>query len=89
MERVTLATPNDPLMAGLTTRDVVMESGQQVTQWGGDKFMASDVFSYVVDLNDIAPFCKIPGPEYFHNPGAGPGWDHWPRNMVNGFTFGR
>ena len=86
MERVTLATPNDPLMAGLTTRDVVMESGQQVTQWGGDKFMASDVFSYVVDLNDIAPFCKIPGPEYFHNPGATPGWDHWPRNMVNGFT---
>jgi beta-galactosidase len=86
MERVTPATPNDPLMAGLTTRDVVMESGEQVTQWGGDKFMASDVFSYVVDLNDIAPFCKIPGPEYFHNPGAGPGWDHWPRNMVNGFT---
>jgi beta-galactosidase len=86
MERVTLATPNDPLMAGLTARDVVMESGQQVTQWGGDKFMASDVFSYVVDLNDIAPFCKIPGPEYFGNPGAGPGWDHWPRNMVNGFT---
>ena len=86
MERVTLATPNDPLMAGLTARDVVMESSEQVTQWGGDKFMASDVFSYVVDLNDIAPFCKIPGPEYFHNPGAGPGWDHWPRNMVNGFT---
>ena len=72
MERVTLATPNDPLMAGLTARDVVMESSEQVTQWGGDKFMASDVFSYVVDLNDIAPFCKIPGPEYFHNPGAGP-----------------
>ncbi|MGA2064809.1 MAG: glycoside hydrolase family 2 TIM barrel-domain containing protein [Thermoguttaceae bacterium] len=86
MERVTLATPNDPLMAGLTTRDVVMESGQQIVQWSGDRFMASDVFSYVVDLNDIAPFCKIPGPEYFKNPGAGPGWDHWPRNMVNGFT---
>ena len=86
MERVTLATPNDPLMAGLTTRDVVMESGQQVNPWGGDKFMASDVFSYLVDLSDIAPFCKIPGPEYFHNPGAGPGWDHWPRNMVNGFS---
>ena len=73
-------------MAGLTARDVVMESSEQVTQWGGDKFMAGDVFSYVVDLNDVAPFCKIPGPEYFHNPGAGPGWDHWPRNMVNGFT---
>ena len=34
MERVTLATPNDPLMAGLTTRDVVMESGQQVNRVG-------------------------------------------------------
>ena len=85
MERVTLPAVRDPILSGLTMRDVVMESGQKIAAHVGDKFLASDVFTHVVDLDDIAPFCEIPGPEYFNDPGATPGSDRWPRNMFNGF----
>lgn len=86
MERVTLAAVRDPLTAGLTARDVVMESGQKIFAWAGDRFLADDVFTWVVDLDDIAPFCEIPGPAYWNDPDARPGNDRWPRNMFNGFV---
>jgi len=86
MERVTLPAVRDPVLSGLTMRDVVMESGEKITAWTGDKFLANDVFTYIVDFDDAAPFCDIPGPEYWNEKGARPGYDHWPRNMVNGFV---
>ena len=86
LERVALPAVRDPILSGLTMRDVVMESGQRIYAWAGDRFMASDAFTYLVDLDDIAPFCEFPGPEYWRQEGAQPGADHWPRNMVNGFT---
>ena len=58
-ERVTLPPVRDPLLSGLTMRDVVMASNETIMF--GDKFLAGDVFSYVVDYDDIAPFCDIPG----------------------------
>jgi len=85
MERVTMPAVRDPLMSGLTTRDVVMESGQRIYSWQADRFMAGDVFTCIVDFDDIAPFCKFPGPEYWKQDEAQPGGDHWPRNMINGF----
>jgi len=85
MERVTLPAQRDPILSGLTTRDVVMESGQRIYGWAGDRYMSSDVFTYIVDIDDIAPFCTFPGPEYWNNPDGAPGNDTWPRNMVNGF----
>ena len=86
MERVTLPGVRDPILSGLTMRDVVMESGEKITAWTGDRFLAGDVFTYVVDFDDIAPFCDIPGPEHWNQKDARPGYDHWPRNMVNGFV---
>lgn len=86
MEKVFLPVPRDPLTAGLTMRDVAMESGQKIMPQAGDRFIANDVFTYVVDTDNIAPFCEIPGPEHWNEPGEKPGFDHWPRNMVNGFT---
>ena len=86
MERVTLPPQRDPILSGLTTRDIVMESGQAQNQWAGDRFAANDVYSSVVDVEDVAPFATIPGPEYWGFPGAVPGFDHFPRNMFNGFT---
>lgn len=86
LERVTLPAVRDPLTAGLTARDVVMESGQKIFAWAGDKFLADDVFTWVVDIDDIAPFCEIPGPAYWNDPDAKPGNDRWPRNMFNGFV---
>ncbi len=43
-------------------------------------------YTYPVDLDNIAPFAKWPGADYWLDPQAKIGWDHWPRNMVNGFT---
>ncbi len=89
MERVTLPAVRDPILSGLTTRDVVMESGQRIYAWAGDRFMSSSEFSYILDIDDIAPFCTFPDPAYWNDAGAKPGGDTWPRNMVNGFTSQR
>ena len=85
LEKVALAPVSDPLTAGLSTRDVVMGSGQGVGANKGDTFAADDVFTYIVDTGDIAPFATWPDGEYFKQPGAKPKSDHYPRNMVNGF----
>jgi len=60
MERVTLPALRAPVLAGLTMRDVVLESGEKIFPWSGDRYPSKDTFSYVVDLNDIAPFCSAP-----------------------------
>ncbi len=86
MERVTLPAQRDPILSGLTSRDIVMDSAQAQNQWAGDRFAANDVYSSIVDVEDVAPFATIPGPEYWGFPGATPGFDHYPRNMFNGFT---
>ena len=86
MERVSLPATRDSILSGLTTRDVVMESGQRINAWAGDRYMASDVFTSILDIDDIAPFCTFPGPEYWNDPDGAPGNDTWPRNMINGFT---
>ena len=86
LERVTLPAIRDPILAGLTIRDVTMESTETIFPWAGDKFLSDDEFTYVVDLDDIAPFCEIPGSKA-GDPAAGKkARADWPRNAVNGFT---
>jgi beta-galactosidase len=58
MERVSLAARRDLLMAGLTARDVVLEGTEKIYPWAGDRYPANDTFTYVVDLDDVAPFVK-------------------------------
>lgn len=61
MERVTLPTNRrDPILSGLTMRDVVLESGEKIFPWAGDRYPSKNSFSYVVDLDGIAPFCSCP-----------------------------
>ncbi|MGD0089054.1 MAG: glycoside hydrolase family 2 TIM barrel-domain containing protein [Planctomycetota bacterium] len=83
MERVTFPAARHPLTAGLTTGDIVMESGKRMFAWTSDTFMASDVFSFVVDYDEVAPFAKFPPAEYFKYTESEN--DHNPLNMVNGF----
>jgi len=71
-ERVTFPAVRSPLTSGLTTGDVVMLSGQRIFGWTADEYVASDVFTYVVDLDEMAPFATS----------TFPGWD----NMTNGFV---
>jgi beta-galactosidase len=74
MERVTMPAVRDPLLAGLTNRDVALESSEQIYPWSADRYPADNTFTHVVDLDDIAPFVK--SKEYAH------GWSQ----MTNGLT---
>lgn len=86
MERVTLSAVRDPILSGLTVRDVAMESGERIFPWAGDKYMVDDEFTYVVDLDDIAPFCEVPGAAAGDHAAAKNAAAGWARNIFNGFT---
>lgn len=83
-ERVAFPPTRSPLTAGLSTAEIVMQSGKRINDFSGDIYLASDVFSYVVDYDDVAPFAKFPEAKYFGYDEAGN--DHNPLNMVNGFA---
>ncbi len=82
MEMVTLRYPKDPLAGGLSLRDVVMTTGEKIAWFQQTQWRVNDEFTYVVDYDDVAPFCTIDGqpPE-----GKGRRMPH-PRNVVNGLT---
>ncbi len=85
-ERVTLPASRDPVLSGITLADVVLDSGKPIAPWMGQHWAADDTFSYVVDLDDIAPFLTYP-PWQFFNPGKKePDLDKDPYNLVNGFS---
>lgn len=70
-EKVQFNAPRHPLTSGLTSGDIVMLSGERIFGWTADEYVASDEFSYVVDLEDVAPFMAFP--------------NDFARLMVNGF----
>ena len=86
LERVNLPAVRDPILSGLTVRDVAMESGEQMFPWAGDKYLVDDEFTYVVDFDDIAPFCEFPGTQGRRHGRRARRRAGWARNMVNGFT---
>ena len=55
-ERVQFSSPRNPLTAGLTLGDVVMLSGEKIFGWLSDEYVANDIFSYIVDYDEVAPF---------------------------------
>ncbi len=58
-ERVTFPRAKSPLTAGLSLGDIVMLSGERIFPWTSDEYVASDIFSSVVDLDDVAPFAQF------------------------------
>src|SRR5437763_5702523 len=74
LELFSLPAVRDPLLAGLTMRDVVLESTERIYPWSGDRYPANDTFTHVVSLDDIAPFAV--SKQYAH------GWGQ----MTNGLT---
>jgi beta-galactosidase len=57
-ERVSLAPVRRPVMAGVTGGDVTMYSSKRIFDWTEGNYVVSDEFAYVVDFDEIAPFCK-------------------------------
>jgi beta-galactosidase len=74
MERVSLPAKRDPLLAGLSNRDVALEGTEKIYPWAGDRYPANDTFTNIVDLDDIAPFGKSAKTAF--------GWSQ----MTNGLT---
>lgn len=58
-ERVTFPRGKNPLTAGLSLGDIVLLSGERIFPWTSDEYVASDIYSYVVDLDDVAPFAQF------------------------------
>ena len=86
-ERVILNYPTSKFAAGLTLRDVVMDTGKKMYPWMALRTPDEEAIKWVVDHDDIAPFCTFPKPTELGKPSDdNPGIDHFPRNMVNGFT---
>jgi len=82
VEAADLPAQPDPLLNGLRPGNVTMLSGEGAQNI---RLRAGDVWSYVLDGEDIAPFAKIPASDYWR-PGevTKPGDDHYPPNLVNG-----
>ena len=83
-ERVGFSVPKNPLLAGLSTGDIALSSGERINNYSEDEYMAPDVFSYVVDYDEVAPFAKIANGSYWGLKDTSN--DHNPYNIVNGFT---
>ena len=63
-EKVEIPVPRNPLLSGLSQRDVTLFSGDRINSWTSDRFIAYDMFTSVVDLDEVAPFARgfgIPG----------------------------
>jgi len=71
-ERVTLPTLRSRLTAGLTAADVTLFSSERIFNWTEGNYVASDVFSHVVDYDDLAPFGTSP-------------WGNY-KQIINGFV---
>ncbi len=82
VEAVRLPTRTDALLSGCTPFDVLMLGGRGVQ---GIPLRAGDVWSFVLDGDDIAPFASIPDAGHWR-PGSSPapGTDQYPPNLVNG-----
>jgi beta-galactosidase len=86
-ERVYLRSPRDPLVAGLSQRDVAMSTGRKYMRFMETEIPSDDAFTFVVDYTDVAPFAEWPEPEYFKHFDEDPlNSGHHPLNMVNGMT---
>jgi beta-galactosidase len=57
-ERVTLATPRNRWLAGVSLSDVALSSSERLFSFQEGTFVASDSFSYIVDLEDVTSFGK-------------------------------
>ncbi len=70
-ERVVFPPVRDRLMSGLTTGDVVLFSSERIFSWTEGNYVVSDMFTHVVDYDEVASF------------GSSPFWAY--DNITNGF----
>jgi len=72
-EKVSFASSPGPLLSGLSASDIVMGSGKQIFNWAAGQYPDTNAYSYVVDIDDVAPFATS---SFF-------AWD----NITNNYTM--
>jgi beta-galactosidase len=77
-ERVTLPAKRDRLTAGLTAGDVRLESAQRIFAWTAGNYVVSDMFSHVVDYDEVASFAASDFHSYANIVNGFVGEDGWP-----------
>jgi hypothetical protein len=80
-ERVTLAPVRRPIMAGITGADVTMYSSKPIFNYTAGNYVVSDEFSYVVDIDDVAPFATSTFGNYDKTVNNFVSADGWPLNI--------
>ncbi len=89
LEKV-IKTSGDPLMAGVPASTLQLMTTQKFHSHTGQTFRDWNLFSYVLDYDDVAPFAKFPAPSYFGADNEPDdyfnAWDNLPMNMVNNLT---
>lgn len=63
-ERVLLPPVRDRLTAGLTAGDVALYSAQRIFSWTAGNYVVDDMFTYVVDHDEVASFGTSPFGSY-------------------------
>jgi hypothetical protein len=88
-EEVSLPTIKDPLMHGIRASDLFMVTGLETPGVVPVLMRVGDAWSFAVDYDDIAPFCKFPDYKYWGTEAgaAVPGQPFCPRSLVNDLTY--
>ncbi|MCL1887841.1 MAG: hypothetical protein FWF96_03090, partial [Kiritimatiellaeota bacterium] len=84
-ERVTLPALRSRLTAGLTAADITLFSSERIFNWTAGNYVASDVFSHVVDYDDPAPFGESTFFGYKNIVNGFVGADGWP--LIQNFNI--
>jgi beta-galactosidase len=78
-ERILFSPVRDPLLAGATTGDIVMSTGERIFHYIADEYSVSDAFSYIVDYDEVAPFATSTFFAYDKITNGFIGSDGWPQ----------
>ena len=77
-ERVVFPPVRDRLTSGLTTGDVVLYSSERIFSWTAGNYVVSDMFSYVIDYDEVASFGSSPFFAYENITNGFVSADGWP-----------
>ena len=77
-EKTALSLPRHPLASGLSLGDITILSSERMFNFNDDMYVANDVFSYVVDTNDVAPFAQLPSDYHYNITNGFVSADGWP-----------
>ncbi|MHB1157985.1 MAG: glycoside hydrolase family 2 TIM barrel-domain containing protein [Phycisphaerales bacterium] len=77
-QRITFPPVRNSLSAGLTSRDIVLYTSKRIFGFRDGNYTVGDQFSFIVDLEEVAPFAKSSFHAYDNIVNGFVGADGWP-----------